>query len=63
MLRRALGTEDFSILDASSREEALKTFGETQVDLVTLDLNLGPSDGLQLAYEGAPQCTSGDDQG
>jgi len=51
VLGRALGTEGFSILEASTTEEALKTFGETQVDLVTLDLNLGHSDGLQLARE------------
>ncbi len=51
VLQRALESEGFSILEASTREEALKTFGETQVDLVTLDLTLGHSDGLQLARE------------
>ena len=51
VLRRALETEGFSILEASNREEALKVFGETQVDLVTLDLRLHHSDGLQLARE------------
>lgn len=51
VLQRALESEGFSILEASTREEALKTFGETQVDLVTLDLKLGHSDGLQLARE------------
>jgi DNA-binding response OmpR family regulator len=51
VLRRAFETEGFSILEASTREEALELFGETQVDLVTLDLKLGHSDGLQLARE------------
>jgi two-component system, OmpR family, response regulator len=51
VLRRTLETEGFSILEASSREEALAQFGEMQVDLVTLDLKLGHSDGLQLARE------------
>ena len=51
VLRRALETEGFSILEASSREEAIELFGETPVDLVTLDLKLGHSDGLQLARE------------
>lgn len=39
------------VLEASSREGALKAFGEMQVDLVTLDLKLGHADGLQLARE------------
>ncbi len=51
VLRRALETEGFCILEASSREEALELFGEKQVDLVTLDLKLGHCDGLQLARE------------
>ena len=51
VLRRTLETEGFSILEASTREDALKTFGETQIDLVTLDLKLGHFDGLQLARE------------
>ncbi len=51
MLRRALETERFAVLEASSRRDALKAFDETQVDLVTLDLKLGQTDGLQLARE------------
>jgi two-component system, OmpR family, response regulator len=51
LLRRALGTEGFSILEASTKEETLRTFRKAQVDLVTLDLNLGHTDGLQLARE------------
>ena len=51
VLRRALESEGFSILEASNREDALKVFGETQIDLVTLDLKLHHSDGLQLARE------------
>jgi DNA-binding response OmpR family regulator len=51
VLRRVLKTEGFSILEASTTEEALKKFGETRVDLVTLDLMLGHADGLELARE------------
>ena len=51
VLRRALETEGFSILEASTGQEALEVVRETQVDLVTLDLKLGHSDGLQLARE------------
>ena len=51
MLRRALETERFAVLEASSRRDALKAFDEMQVDLVTLDLKLGQTDGLQLARE------------
>src|SRR5271166_3909115 len=51
VLRRTLETEGFSILEASTGEDALKAFGETQIDLVTLDLRLGHFDGLQLARE------------
>ena len=39
-------------MEASSRQDALKTFGETQIEsAVTLDLRLGQSDGLHLARE------------
>ena len=51
VLRRALEMEDFSILEASNGQEALEVVRETQIDLVTLDLKLGHSDGLQLARE------------
>ena len=51
MLRRALETERYAVLEASSRRDALKAFDEMQVDLVTLDLKLGQTDGLQLARE------------
>ncbi len=51
VLRRALEKEGYSILEASNGQEALEVFRETQVDLVTLDLKLGHSDGLQLARE------------
>jgi two-component system, OmpR family, response regulator len=51
VLRRALETERFAVLEASSRRDALKAFDEMQVDLVTLDLKLGQTDGLQLARE------------
>ena len=51
VLRRALEAEGYSTLEASNEQEALEVFRETQVDLVTLDLKLGHSDGLQLARE------------
>ena len=51
VLRAALNSQGFSILEAATREEALKAFGESHPDLVTLDLKLGHSDGLQLARE------------
>lgn len=51
LLRRALETEGFSILEVSTGQEALEVLRETQVDLVTLDLKLGHSDGLQFARE------------
>ncbi|MBV9288313.1 MAG: response regulator transcription factor [Hyphomicrobiales bacterium] len=51
VLCRALELEGFSVLLAGGKDEALKAFGESQPDLVTLDLKLGHSDGLQLARE------------
>ena len=51
VLRHALQMEQFAVLEASNRQDALNAFAETQIDLVTLDLRLGHSDGLQLARE------------
>ena len=51
VLRSALESQGFCILEAAAKEEALKVFGESQPDLVTLDLKLDHSDGLQLARE------------
>ena len=51
VLRSALESQGFRILEAATREEALKAFGEAQPDLVTLDLKLDHTDGLQLARE------------
>jgi DNA-binding response OmpR family regulator len=51
VLRRALESQGFCILEADAKEEALKVFGESQLDLVTLDLKLDHADGLQLARE------------
>ena len=51
VLRRALESQGFSILEAATKHEALEVFGEAQIDLVTLDLKLGHADGLQLARE------------
>jgi len=51
VLRRALESEGLSALEAATREEALDLFNQAQFDLVTLDLRLGQTDGLQLARE------------
>ena len=51
VLRAALEARGFSILEAATKEEALKAFDEQRPDLVTLDLKLGHFDGLQLARE------------
>jgi two-component system, OmpR family, response regulator len=51
VLRHALQTEGFAVLEATSGPDALKALGEMQVDLVTLDLKLEHSDLLQLARE------------
>jgi two-component system OmpR family response regulator len=49
ILRRALESEGFSVLEAATERTALVLFGKAGVDLVTLDLLLGQADGLQLA--------------
>ncbi len=49
VLRRALESEGFSVLEAATEDEALDLFSKAVVDLVTLDLKLGHADGLQLA--------------
>lgn len=51
ILRHALELEGFSVLEAAAEHEALDLFSKAVVDLVTLDLKLGQSDGLQLARE------------
>jgi DNA-binding response OmpR family regulator len=51
ILRRALETEGFSVVEASHGHEALAALRETQIDLVTLDLKLDGFDGLELAKE------------
>ena len=51
VLRRALELEGFSAQEAATKEEALDLFSQAQFALVTLDLTLGQTDGLQLALE------------
>ena len=51
VLRSALESEGFSVLEAATEHEALDLFGKADIDLVTLDLILGHADGLQLARE------------
>ena len=51
ILRRALESEGFSVLEAATEHEAFDLFRKAEVGLVTLDLKLGHADGLQLARE------------
>jgi len=51
VLRSAVEFEGFSVLEATTKQEALELLSNAHVDLVTLDLNLGHTDGLMLARE------------
>src|SRR5207245_6620600 len=46
-LERALEVENFHVLPAANRQEALRSFGENRIDVVLLDLHLGHEDGLE----------------
>jgi DNA-binding response OmpR family regulator len=46
-LERALKLENFHVLPAANRQEALSSFGSNRIDVVLLDLNLGREDGLE----------------
>ena len=51
MLRRLLEGEGYSVIEASDSGEVLGALGAGNVDLVTLDLNLGGDDGLSVARQ------------
>lgn len=48
LLRNCLEGEDFQVLEASDADEAVDCVGNHQIDLVTLDLNLGGDDGFDV---------------
>jgi DNA-binding response OmpR family regulator len=47
-LSRALTTENFNVLSASSCREAILAYARNDVDVVLLDLNLGKEDGWNV---------------
>lgn len=49
VLRRCLEGEGSMVLEAESKQAALATLAANKVDLITLDLNLGQDDGLDIA--------------
>jgi DNA-binding response OmpR family regulator len=51
MLRRCLEDEGFRVSEATDGESVLRVMGGANVDLMTLDLNLGSTDGLTVARE------------
>jgi DNA-binding response OmpR family regulator len=51
LLRNVLEAESFVVLEAATRSEVLDTLDRKAVHLITLDLHLGPDDGLQIARE------------
>ncbi|MGV0817240.1 response regulator transcription factor [Martelella sp. AMO21009] len=51
LLRDALSDAGFKVLTAGSRESLKRVIAESAVDLITLDLNLGGEDGLDIAAE------------
>lgn len=50
-LRTGLEAEGWIVAEAASRTRMFALLAETRFDLITLDLVLGPDDGLQLARE------------
>lgn len=51
LLRRCFEPEGFAVVEAADGASVLKCLSEQQVDLVTLDLNLGADDGLSVARQ------------
>lgn len=49
LLRRCFETEQYNVLEASTGKELLMHLENQSVDLITLDLMLGNTDGLELA--------------
>ncbi|GFE58891.1 sigma-54 dependent transcriptional regulator [Geobacter sp. AOG1] len=50
-VERILQEDGYSVLGAASGREALEQVGDEDVDLVLLDLNLGPEDGIEVLKE------------
>jgi two-component system OmpR family response regulator len=51
ILRGGLEAEGYAVSEAGSKAELVHCLETTPIDLITLDLNLGGEDGLQLARE------------
>ncbi|MHB2170013.1 response regulator transcription factor [Alsobacter sp. R-9] len=51
ILRQGLEAEGYYVVEAGSSSALLAALSATRVDLITLDLNLGQQDGLELARE------------
>jgi DNA-binding response OmpR family regulator len=51
LLRRTLEAEGFRVCEADGQEEARAAFHDSDVSLVTLDINLGAESGLDFARE------------
>lgn len=50
-LRLGLESEGFSVIDAADQDEALRCVATLKIDIVTLDLGLGPDGGFSFARE------------
>ena len=51
MLRRSLEDEGYRVSEAADAEATHRSMAAADIDLITLDLNLGSSDGLTVARE------------
>ena len=51
LLRACFETEGFRVTEAATGEAVRSTLSSETVDLITLDLNLGSADGLNIARE------------
>ncbi|MGI9354393.1 MAG: response regulator [Rhizobiaceae bacterium] len=49
LLRRCLEADGYTVLEASDANESHKALRDNEIDLITLDLNLGADDGLAIA--------------
>jgi len=55
ILRRGLEKEGYEVSEASNKAELLRCLETGSIDLITLDLDLGGEDGLELAREARAQ--------
>lgn len=51
LLRRCLEADGYKVLEAGNAKEVHQVLSDCNVDLITLDLHLGPDDGLIIARE------------